>query len=102
MLEEPASFKLVDLFAGKDEIFIGRSPENDICLKHPAVSRIHASLHQKSDGSLLVKDLGSTHGVTINGKHVDGEAVWNPQTTLNLGPQSLWLDNGNVITVTSR
>lgn len=44
--EEPASFKLVDLFAAKNEIFIGRSPENDIWLNHPAVSRIHASLRQ--------------------------------------------------------
>ncbi|MBJ7346867.1 MAG: FHA domain-containing protein, partial [Gemmataceae bacterium] len=43
MPEEPASFKLVDLFAAKNEIFIGRSPENDIWLNHPAVSRIHAS-----------------------------------------------------------
>jgi len=102
MPEEPASFQLVHLFAGKEEIFIGRSPENDIWLNHPAVSRIHASLLQKPDGSLLVRDLGSTHGVTINGKHVDGEAVWSPQTTLNLGPQSLWLDNDKVITVITR
>ncbi|NBS89147.1 FHA domain-containing protein, partial [bacterium] len=102
MLDMPSSFELVHLFAGKEEIFIGRSPENDIWLNHPAVSRIHASLYQKSDGSLLVRDLGSTHGVTINGKHVDGEALWSPQTTLNLGPQSLWLDNDNVITVITR
>jgi hypothetical protein len=57
MLDMPSSFELVHLFAGKEEIFIGRSPENDIWLNHPAVSRIHASLLQKSDGSLLVLSL---------------------------------------------
>ncbi|MEY4394311.1 MAG: hypothetical protein RL595_1560 [Planctomycetota bacterium] len=95
-------FKLSELFANKLEILIGRSPTSDIWLNHPAVSRTHASLRREPDGSLMVKDLGSTHGVTLNGSPVQGEAVWKPQTTLNLGPQALWLDENNTITVINR
>ena len=96
------SFNLSELFASKQEILIGRSPENDIWLYHPAVSRTHASLRRESDGSLIVKDLGSTHGVNLNGVPVESEVVWKPQTTLNLGPLGLWLQDNNTITVISR
>ena len=100
--DSPTSFDLLELFASKEEVFIGRNSGSDIWLFHPAVSRTHASLRRNADGTLLVTDLGSTHGVTINGMPVSGEAVWPPQSTLNVGPQALWLDDKNTITVTSR
>ncbi|MFN6049755.1 MAG: FHA domain-containing protein, partial [Planctomycetia bacterium] len=56
------SFNLSELFANKQEVVIGRSPESDIWLYHPAVSGTHASLRRELDGSLMVKDLESTHG----------------------------------------
>ena len=102
MPDVPESFNLSQLFASKKEILIGRSPDNDIWLCHPAVSRIHASLRQNPDGSLVVRDMGSTHGITLDGTPVTGEARWNPLTTLNLGPQALWLDNENVIKLITR
>jgi len=98
----PATFNIGDLFKNQIEIFIGRNPTNDIWLNHPAVSRTHASLRRETDGSLVVKDLGSTHGVTLDGVPVSNEATWKPLTSLGLGPQSLYLNNDQSITVVTR
>ena len=98
----PATFNIADLFKQKTEILIGRNPTNDIWLNHPAVSRTHASLKREPDGSLVVKDLGSTHGVTLDGIPVSGEAVWKPLTSLGLGPQALYWNNDNTITLVTR
>lgn len=98
----PATINIADLFKQKNEILIGRNPTNDIWLNHPAVSRTHASLRRETDGSLVVKDLGSTHGVTLDGVPVSNEATWKPLTSLGLGPQSLYLNNDQSITVVTR
>jgi len=99
----PSRFDLEKCFARKEELLIGRNPTSDIWLDHPAVSRAHASLRRGTDGTFLVKDLNSTHGITIDGNPVVGEAIWKPGKTLHLGPQALWLENGNTLLVkTSR
>jgi len=46
--------------------------------------------------------MGSTHGVTLDGKSVTGEAVWEPGATLHLGPQALWIEDGKNLVVTTR
>lgn len=56
----------------------------------------------RADGRLIVRDLGSTHGVTLDGKSVTGEAVWEPGATLHLGPQALWIEDGKNLVVTTR
>jgi ABC-type multidrug transport system ATPase subunit len=98
----PVRFDLTAAFGTKTEILIGRNPAGDIWLDHPAVSRTHASLRQGPDGSLVVRDLNSTHGITLDGKPVQGEAIWKPGMTLHLGPQALWLVEGKGLTVTNR
>ncbi len=95
-------FDITAAFGSKSEILIGRNPASDIWLDHPAVSRTHASLRQGPGGSLVVQDLNSTHGITLDGKPVQGEAIWKPGTTLHLGPQALWLVEGKGLTVTNR
>ncbi len=49
---------------------IGRSADNDLCLASDTVSGSHARL-EKSGGSLVLMDLGSTNGTWVNGKRID-------------------------------
>jgi ABC-type multidrug transport system ATPase subunit len=100
--DAPWRFKLVPLINRKPELLIGRNPDSDIWIDHPAVSRTHASLSMRADGRLIVRDMGSTHGVTLDGKSVTGEAVWEPGATLHLGPQALWIEDGKNLVVTTR
>ena len=101
-LAGPVHFDLTAAFGTKAEILIGRNPASDIWLDHPAVSRTHALLRQGPDGTLVVQDLNSTHGISLDGKPVQGQATWSPGTVLHLGPQALWLEDGVGLTVTNR
>jgi pSer/pThr/pTyr-binding forkhead associated (FHA) protein len=49
---------------------IGRSREADIVIDDANVSRKHAEV-RPSGGSWIVRDLGSTNGVKVNGRRVD-------------------------------
>ena len=51
---------------GSVSVSLGRSPENDIALQDSSVSRHHATLTQR-DNAFFIHDLGSTHGVFVNG-----------------------------------
>jgi HD domain/FHA domain/GAF domain len=45
---------------------VGRSPQADVVIDEPSLSRIHAAVSMTTDGALSVEDLGSTNGVFIN------------------------------------
>jgi Protein of unknown function (DUF3662)/FHA domain len=66
---------------------IGRAPESDLRVDDPGVSRRHAELRY-SDGDVELVDLGSTNGVTVNGKPAaramlrDGDRVDVASSTL--------------------
>jgi len=45
---------------------IGRSPQADVVIDEPSLSRLHASVNMTGEGTLSVEDLGSTNGVFIN------------------------------------
>ena len=62
------------VFRIENELSVGRAPENDICLSHPAVSRRHALFCVK-EGKARVKDLGSGNGTFLNQVRVDEAAV---------------------------
>lgn len=47
-------------------IAIGRLPVCDISLEHQSISRYHAVVQCKTDGSKYIYDLGSTHGTYLN------------------------------------
>jgi pSer/pThr/pTyr-binding forkhead associated (FHA) protein len=53
-------------------ISIGRSPENEIALDDPAVSRLHAALERYPSG-WSIRDLGSTGGTKVNGNRLLAE-----------------------------
>jgi predicted component of type VI protein secretion system len=58
----------------KAVVFIGRHPESDVVLtRSRKVSRKHCCLAQVNN-RLVIRDLGSTNGVRVNGKRVQREA----------------------------
>ena len=58
----------------KDLVIIGRKDECDVRLEHKSVSKIHCVL-VKTDGLLLLRDLGSTNGTRVNGTRVRRAAL---------------------------
>ncbi len=53
----------------RDKLTIGRRESCDICLRFPNVSGLHCEL-EFQDGVWVVRDLGSTNGVKVNGVKV--------------------------------
>jgi pSer/pThr/pTyr-binding forkhead associated (FHA) protein len=68
----------------------GRSLNTDIPIAHPSVSGAHCEI-VNTNGALVVKDLGSTNGTTIDGKPVQEEALVAGQI-LRLGEVELVFD----------
>src|ERR1700684_2950327 len=58
----------------KDLIVVGRKEECDLRLDHKSVSKMHCVL-VKTDGLLLLRDLGSTNGTRVNGTRVRRAAL---------------------------
>ena len=51
-----------------DRITVGRSPDNDVIIEHPSVSKLHAFIrYSESTGSVKLSDAGSRFGTTMNG-----------------------------------
>jgi Protein of unknown function (DUF3662)/FHA domain len=64
---------------------IGRSRDCDVVLADPNVSRRHAELRPDGHGGWQVRDLGSTNGVKVNGRKIDGAAALESGDRLALG-----------------
>lgn len=60
----------------KPILLVGRHPDCDVLLDSKKVSRRHCCLAHVN-GRLIVRDLGSTNGVWVNGQRV-GEGEMNP------------------------
>ncbi|MES1176311.1 MAG: FHA domain-containing protein [Myxococcales bacterium] len=60
---------LITLRTGK--LYLGRSPECELAISDPAVSRRHARLWV-SPTQIVVEDLGSQNGVYVNGARIQG------------------------------
>src|SRR5271155_3166149 len=58
----------------KDLIVVGRKEECDLRLDHKSVSKMHCII-VKTDGLLLLRDLGSTNGTRVNGQRVRRAAL---------------------------
>src|SRR5712692_1912436 len=58
----------------KDLILVGRKEECDLRLDHKSVSKMHCVI-VKTDGLLLLRDLGSTNGTRVNGQRVRRAAL---------------------------
>lgn len=53
---------------------VGRKEDCDLRLDHKSVSKVHCVL-VKTDGLLLLRDLGSTNGTRVNGQRVRRAAL---------------------------
>jgi len=58
----------------KDLTLFGRDDDCDIRLDHKSVSKLHCVV-VKTDGLLLLRDLGSTNGTRVNGQRVRRAAL---------------------------
>src|SRR5271168_1869995 len=58
----------------KDMTVVGRKEDADVRLDHKSVSKMHCVI-VKTDGLLLLRDLGSTNGTRVNGQRVRRAAL---------------------------
>src|SRR5262245_13482134 len=66
----------------KDLVVVGRKEDCDLRLEHKSVSKMHCII-VKTDGLLLLRDLGSTNGTRVNGQRVRRAALLpNDQLTI--------------------
>jgi pSer/pThr/pTyr-binding forkhead associated (FHA) protein len=68
-MEDGAPIEIV-----KDLLLVGRKEDCDIRLEHKSVSKLHCVI-VKTDGLLLLRDLGSTNGTRVNGQRVRRAAL---------------------------
>jgi pSer/pThr/pTyr-binding forkhead associated (FHA) protein len=64
----------------KDLTLFGRDEDCDVRLDHKSVSKLHCVI-VKTDGVLLLRDLGSTNGTRVNGQRIRRAALL-PNDTL--------------------
>lgn len=71
---------------------VGRAEDADIALDDPDVSRAHCAVTVGADGRVLVADLDSTNGTTVDGEPVGREPVrLAPGALLRIGESGLRL-----------
>jgi hypothetical protein len=70
------------------ETTVGRSPETDVRLTDPSVSRRHAVIRRARD-TISIQDLGSRSGTRVNGAEIAGTAVLSDGDFIALGSTTL-------------
>lgn len=63
---------------------VGRQDDCELRIKSSQVSRRHCQLFEKK-GMLMVKDLGSSNGVFVNGKRINEQQVLEPGDEITIG-----------------
>lgn len=58
-----------------DPFTVGRQTDSSLCLPKGCISKNHAEFTFRDDGTLILRDLGSTNGTYINGEILTGETV---------------------------
>ena len=69
---------------------VGRGADNDIVLRHPTVSRHHATLEVDSAGAVWVRDAGSSNGTQVDGVPVAGRRRLPVPCRLRVGRVRVW------------
>ena len=81
-----------------DELRLGRSyNNNDVCLKYPSVSSIHAALERIND-HWHVKDFNSKNGTFVNGELVEnGQSIIAEEVNIFVGGFVFYIQNDTLI-----
>lgn len=74
----------------KDAVSIGRSPDADIFLDNPGVSREHLRIELTPDGGYQAIDMGSANGTLLNQEPLE-KAVLAADDVLQIGKFTLWI-----------
>jgi ABC transport system ATP-binding/permease protein len=74
-------------FEIKDRIQIGRSVDNDICLKHVSISQKHAKI-EFEENAYYLSDLNSTNGVIYNGRMLEKKIALKNKDVFKIGNTS--------------
>lgn len=69
--------------SGKDVFTIGRSPDSDIVLNHPSVSRRHCTIACQN-GQYYIYDNNSTNGIILNSQMLNRAAVLNEMDRISI------------------
>ena len=93
--DEPGRFRLTYLLHGvaksvefsQPEVLIGRSPECDLVLDQPGMSRKHA-LIRRAGGGWIIVDQGSRNGIYVNRRRVTQQAIHDGDR-ISPGPEAL-------------
>ena len=83
---------LQSLAVANEPITIGRSSGNQVVLPSKRVSREHCVIEVIGDGAMRVRDLGSRHGTTVNGKTVS-ECKLSPGDVIGVGAFEIVVDD---------
>src|SRR4051794_18522192 len=70
----------------REQMTLGRRESCDICLKFPNVSGLHCEFVYRS-GHWIVKDLGSTNGLKVNGVK-SAKRVLHPEDVITIAKRS--------------
>lgn len=77
---------------------IGRSPDVDLQLVHPLVSRLHAEIDMQDDGTFVIADLGSRNGTVVNDQIIQSDRrQFRGETSVQIGPYVLRLAPGTAV-----
>jgi predicted component of type VI protein secretion system len=74
----------------KAPVVIGRSPDCDVFLDNPGVSREHLRIERTPDGSFEAIDLGSANGTLLNSRPLK-RAYITQDDVVQIGKFTLWI-----------
>lgn len=78
----------------RDEITIGRAPDNVVCLDDPSISGKHCSITRQGR-RYTVTDLGSTNGTRLNGIRISGYRL-SAKDSLSAGSIDMLFDGDDI------
>lgn len=92
-------FVLIDCDSGKDQLAwilalpaaLGRSPDVEISIGHPSISRRHCQFSLDVDEALVVRDLESMNGTYVENQRIK-KAVLRPGMVIQVGALSLRIE----------
>ncbi|MBX5483150.1 MAG: FHA domain-containing protein [Myxococcaceae bacterium] len=78
----------------RGKVVVGRVAGVNIQIEDESVSRRHAELEKTPEG-IVVRDLGSANGTTVNGQPVEGDVVLQPGDVVSFGMIELVYEPGD-------